>query len=143
MSDLIVNANLEELILHIKSLELKMCYQYQTMVENIHTEMYAQLLETFIKDDNERDMIKNASLNFPAVQKKKDWCYKHIQSSSLVERIVAFSIVEYLFFAGSFASIFWLKKRGLMTQGLGVSNEFISRDESQHVTTAIYVYVTL
>ena len=140
ISDVIVNANLESLILELSSLELKMVYQWQCAMENVHTETYAMLLETLIKDEVEREIVKNATLNFNAVAKKKDWCYKYITNGTLLERIVAFVIVERMFFAGSFASIFYLKKRGLMTQGLGFSNELISRDEGYHIQTGIYVY---
>ena len=143
ISDVIVNANLESLILELSSLELKMVYQTQCFFENIHTETYALLLETLIKDDVEREIVKNATLNFPAVAKKKDWCYKYITQGSLTERIVAFAIVERLFFAGSFASIFYMRKRGLMIHGLGFSNELISRDEFYHIETGLYVYAKL
>lgn len=143
MSDLIVNANMEEFLLHVTVLELKMVYQYQCMIEGIHSEVYAEMLETFIRDDAEREIIKNGALNFPAVKKKRDWCYNYIQEGTLAERLVCFVITELLFFSGSFCAIFYMKKRGLLLQGVAVQNELIARDEAMHIETGIYVYQNL
>ena len=142
-SDFIVNTNLESFIEHVTLLELKMVLHYQEMIEDVHSETYGLLLETFIRDEKEREIIKNGTLSFPAVKGKQEWCYKYIQQGTLVERLIAFAIVENLFFAGSFCAIFWLRKQGKMNQGLAFSNQLIARDESQHVRCAIYVYKNL
>jgi ribonucleoside-diphosphate reductase subunit M2 len=109
-------------------------------IENIHSEMYSLLLETYIKDPVEKTRLFSAIETVPCVKKKADWALKWIESSeSFAERLVAFAAVEGIFFSGSFCSIFWLKKRGLMP-GLTFSNELISRDEGLHTDFACMLY---
>lgn len=139
-SDFIVNMNLEEdFMKHITPLELKFFYRFQLMMEDIHSRSYALLLETYVKDTNERDKLKNAIETIPVIKKKADWAKRWIQSGSLIERLIAFSIVEGIFFSGSFCAIFWLKKRGIMP-GLTFSNDLISRDEGMHRDMACLLY---
>lgn len=109
------------------------------MMENIHSETYSLLIDTYIKDKEEQNHLFNAIDTVPAVQKKADWALKWIGSESFVERLIAFAAVEGIFFSGSFCSIFWLKKRGLMP-GLSFSNELISRDEGMHTDFAVHLY---
>jgi len=113
------------------------------MIENIHSETYSLLIDTYIRDDAEKNRLFNAIDTIPIVKKKADWCLKHIASTeSFAHRLVAFAIVEGIFFSGSFCSIFWLKKRGLMP-GLTFSNELISRDEGMHTDFACLLYSML
>jgi ribonucleoside-diphosphate reductase beta chain len=109
------------------------------MMENIHSETYSLLIDTYIKDKAEQEYLFNAIDTVPAVQKKAEWALKWIGSESFVERLIAFAAVEGIFFSGSFCSIFWLKKRGLMP-GLSFSNELISRDEGMHTDFAVHLY---
>jgi ribonucleoside-diphosphate reductase beta chain len=109
------------------------------MMENIHSETYSLLIDTYIQDPEEKDKLFRAIDTIPAVKKKAEWARKWIKNGSFVQRLVAFSIVEGIFFSASFCSIFWLKKRGLMP-GLCQSNELISRDEGMHRDTAVLVY---
>jgi ribonucleoside-diphosphate reductase subunit M2 len=113
-------------------------------VENIHSETYSLLIDTYIKDSNEKDRLLNAINTVPCVQKKARWALKWCdqENASFAERLVAFSAVEGIFFSGSFCAIFWLKKRGLMP-GLGFSNELISRDEGLHTDFACLLYSKL
>merc|ERR1711860_296688 len=130
-SDGIVNENLvERFMAEVQIPEARCFYGFQIMMENIHSEMYSLLIDTYIKDREERNKLFNAIETFPAIKKKAQWALKWINSNnaSYAERIVAFASVEGIFFSGSFAAIFWLKKRGLMP-GLTFSNELISRDE--------------
>ncbi|XP_068658825.1 ribonucleoside-diphosphate reductase small chain A isoform X2 [Aristolochia californica] len=123
--------------------EARAFYAFQIAMENIHSEMYSLLLETYIKDSKEKHRLFNAIENIPCVAKKAKWALDWIQSSnSFVERLVAFSCVEGIFFSGSFCAIFWLKKRGLMP-GLTFSNELISRDEGLHCDFACALYSLL
>jgi ribonucleoside-diphosphate reductase beta chain len=108
-------------------------------MENIHSETYSLLIDTYIKDKEEQNRLVNAIDTVPAVQKKAQWALKWINSESFVERLLAFAAVEGIFFSGSFCSIFWLKKRGLMP-GLSFSNELISRDEGLHTNFAVHLY---
>jgi ribonucleoside-diphosphate reductase beta chain len=108
-------------------------------MENIHSETYSLLIDTYIKDKEEQNRLFNAIDTVPAVQKKAQWALKWINSESFVERLLAFAAVEGIFFSGSFCSIFWLKKRGLMP-GLSFSNELISRDEGLHTNFAVHLY---
>lgn len=109
-------------------------------MENIHSETYSLLIDTYIKDQNEKFFLLNAIKNIPSIKKKADWAIKWINNTNAFsERLVAFSIVEGIFFCGSFCSIYWLKKRGLM-HGLTFSNELISRDESLHTDFACLLY---
>ena len=109
------------------------------MMENIHSETYAQLIDTYIKDPHEKDRLFHAIDTVPAVQKKAQWALRWIKNGNFAERLVAFAAVEGIFFSGSFCSIFWMKKRGLMP-GLTFSNELISRDEGLHCEFACLLY---
>lgn len=123
--------------------EARAFYGFQTAMENIHSEMYSLLLETFIKDSKEKNRLFNAIENISCVAQKAQWALNWIKSSrSFAERIVAFACVEGIFFSGSFCAIFWLKKRGLMP-GLAFSNELISRDEGLHCDFACLLYSLL
>ena len=139
-SDGIVNANLAaNFVNEVGYAEAIFFYGFQIMMENIHSETYSLLIDTYIKDKNEQNHLFNAIANIPAVKKKAEWALKWVESESFVERLIAFAAVEGIFFSGSFCSIFWLKKRGLMP-GLSFSNELISRDEAQHTEFAIHLY---
>ena len=109
------------------------------MMENIHSETYSLLIDTYVKDEAEKDQLFNAIENFPAIKEKADWALKWIESPSFAERLIAFAAVEGIFFSGAFCSIFWLKKRGLMP-GLTFSNELISRDEGVHCDFAVHLH---
>ena len=121
--------------------EARAFYGFQIAMENIHSEMYSILIDTFIKDSLQRDKLFGAINNFPCIAKKADWAKKWIgdNRSSFASRLVGFACVEGIFFSSSFASIYWIKKRGLMP-GLTLSNEFISRDEALHTEFAILLY---
>lgn len=139
-SDGIVNENLaENFVSEVQYTEAKFFYGFQIMMENIHSETYSLLIDTYIKDKQEQNHLFNAIDTVPAVQKKAEWALKWIGSESFVERLIAFAAVEGIFFSGSFCSIFWLKKRGLMP-GLSFSNELISRDEGLHTDFAVHLY---
>jgi ribonucleoside-diphosphate reductase subunit M2 len=124
--------------------EARAFYGFQIAIENIHSEMYSLLIDTYIKDKDQRNKLFNALDNFPCIQKKADWARKWIgdNRSSFAARLVAFAVVEGIFFSSSFASIYWIKKRGLMP-GLTFSNELISRDEALHTEFAILLYSKL
>lgn len=139
-SDGIVNENLaENFVNEVQYPEAKFFYGFQIMMENIHSETYSLLIDTYVKDEVERDKLFNAIDNFPAIKKKADWALKWIESDSFAERLIAFAAVEGIFFSGAFCSIFWLKKRGLMP-GLTFSNELISRDEGVHCDFAVHLH---
>lgn len=139
-SDGIVNENLAENFLkEVQYAEAKSFYGFQISMENIHSETYSLLIDTYIKDDKEKDHLFNAIDTVPSVKKKADWALKWIESDSFAERLIAFAAVEGIFFSGSFCSIFWLKKRGLMP-GLAFSNELISRDEGLHCEFACLLH---
>ncbi len=139
-SDGIVNENLAENFLHeVQFPEAKCFYGFQIMMENIHSETYSLLIDTLIKDSKEKDHLFNALDNVPAVKKKGEWALKWIENGTFIERLLAFAAVEGIFFSGSFCSIFWMKKRGLMP-GLSFSNELISRDEGLHCDFACLLY---
>jgi ribonucleoside-diphosphate reductase beta chain len=126
-SDGIVNENLcVNFINEVQAAEARCFYGFQLMMENIHSETYSLLIDTYIKDPKEKDYLFNALETVPAVKKKGEWALKWIESDNFVERLIAFAVVEGIFFSGAFCSIFWLKKRGLMA-GLSFSNELISR----------------
>lgn len=144
-SDTIVNINLGERFLNdVKVLEAKFFYAFQMTIENIHSETYSLLIDTYFKDSVEKHEAFNAIQYIPCVQKKADWCFKWINDldASFAQRLLAFAIVEGVFFSGAFCSIFWLKERGLMP-GLSFSNELISRDEGMHVEFAVLLYSKL
>ncbi|ORY05845.1 reductase M2 polypeptide variant 3d [Basidiobolus meristosporus CBS 931.73] len=144
-SDGIVNENLVERFSdEVQIPEARFFYGFQIMIENIHSEMYSLLIDTYIKDPQERDKLFNAIETIPCITKKADWAMKWIsdRDSTFAMRLVAFAAVEGIFFSGSFASIFWLKKRGLMP-GLTFSNELISRDEGLHTDFACLLFSLL
>ena len=139
-SDGIVNENLaENFVNEVQYSEAKFFYGFQIMMENIHSETYSLLIDTYVKDEKEKNILFQAIENFPAIKKKADWALKWIESPSFAERLIAFAAVEGIFFSGSFCSIFWLKKRGLMP-GLTFSNELISRDEGMHCDFAVHLH---
>ena len=124
--------------------EARAFYGFQIAMENIHSEMYSLLIETYIKNDKEKDKLFNALNNFPCIKAKAEWAIKWIEDekSSFATRLIAFACVEGIFFSGAFCSIYWLKKRGLMP-GLTFSNELISRDEALHTEFAVLLYNNL
>lgn len=139
-SDGIVNENLaENFVNEVQYAEAKFFYGFQIMMENIHSETYSLLIDTYVKDEAEKDQLFNALDVFPAIAKKANWALKWIESDSFAERLIAFAAVEGIFFSGAFCSIFWLKKRGLMP-GLTFSNELISRDEGVHCDFAVHLH---
>lgn len=139
-SDGIVNENLAEHFLNeVQYTEAKFFYGFQVMMENIHSETYSLLIDTYIKDSKEKDYLFNAIETFPPVKKKAEWALNWIDKGNFAQRLIAFAAVEGIFFSGSFCSIFWLKKRGLMP-GLTFSNELISRDEGMHMEFAVMLY---
>ena len=139
-SDGIVNENLaENFVSEVQYTEAKFFYGFQIMMENIHSETYSLLIDTYIKDANEKDYLFNAIEHMPCVKEKAEWALRWIDNGSFQERLIAFAAVEGIFFSGSFCSIFWLKKRGLMP-GLSFSNELISRDEGMHCDFACLLY---
>jgi ribonucleoside-diphosphate reductase beta chain len=139
-SDGIVNENLaENFVSEVQYTEAKFFYGFQIAMENVHSETYSLMIDTYIKDDKEKDYLFNAIDTFPPVRKKADWALEWIDNGSFAERLIAFAAVEGIFFSGSFCSIFWMKKRGLMP-GLTFSNELISRDEGLHMEFAVLLY---
>ncbi len=139
-SDGIVNENLAvNFLSEVQYAEAKCFYGFQIMIENIHSETYSLLIDTYIKNPIEKDKMFRAIDTIPCVKKKAEWALRWIGSDSFVERLIAFAAVEGIFFSGSFCSIFWLKKRGLMP-GLSFSNELISRDEGLHCDFACLLY---
>ncbi len=142
-SDGIVNENLAvNFMSEVQLPEARCFYGFQIMMENIHSETYALLIDTYIKDPVEKDRLFHAIETVPAVKKKAEWALRWIDNGNFAERLVAFAAVEGIFFSGSFCSIFWLKKRGLMP-GLTFSNELISRDEGLHCEFACQLYSML
>lgn len=141
-SDGIVNENLVvRFSKEVQLAEARCFYGFQIMIENIHSEMYSLLIDTYIKEPSERDFLFRAIDTVPCVRRKADWALRWIgdEKAAFGERLVAFAAVEGIFFSGSFAAIFWLKKRGLMP-GLTFSNELISRDEGLHCDFACLLY---
>lgn len=142
-SDGIVNENLAvNFMSEVQIPEARCFYGFQIMMENIHSETYALLIDTYVKDPEEKDRLFHAIETVPAVKKKAEWALRWIEGGNFAERLVAFAAVEGIFFSGSFCSIFWLKKRGLMP-GLTFSNELISRDEGMHCEFACLLYSML
>jgi len=144
-SDGIVLENLASRFMNdVQVSEARAFYGFQIAMENIHSETYSLLIETYIKDKEEKHKLFNAIENFPCIKKKSDWAQKwiHDNRSSFATRLVAFACVEGIFFSGAFCSIYWLKKRGLMP-GLTFSNELISRDEALHCEFAVLLYSKL
>ncbi len=139
-SDGIVNENLaENFVNEVQYAEAKFFYGFQIMMENIHSETYSLLIDTYVKNEEEKNQLFHAIEVFPAIKKKADWALKWIESDSFAERLIAFAAVEGIFFSGAFCSIYWLKKRGLMP-GLTFSNELISRDEGVHCDFAVHLH---
>ena len=141
-SDGIVAENLDlNFIEEITYKEVRTCLRFQSMMEDIHSEMYSRLIDTLISDSDEKDRIFNAITTIPCIKQKADWARKWTkgEDSSLPHRLVAFACVEGIHFSGSFCAIYWLKKRNLMP-GLTLSNEFIARDEGCHTETSIALY---
>lgn len=139
-SDGIVNENLaENFVNEVQYSEAKFFYGFQIMMENIHSETYSLLIDTYIQDNAEKDRLFRAIEVFPAIEKKAKWALRWIDSPSFAERLIAFAAVEGIFFSGAFCAIFWLKKRGLMP-GLTFSNELISRDEGMHRDFAVHLH---
>lgn len=139
-SDGIVNENLaENFVREVQYTEAKMFYGFQIMMENIHSEMYSLLIDTYIRDTADKKRLFKAIETLDCVRKKAQWALRWIESPNFAERLIAFAAVEGIFFSGSFCSIFWLKQRGLMP-GLATSNEFISRDEGMHCEFACHIY---
>jgi ribonucleoside-diphosphate reductase subunit M2 len=144
-SDGIVLENLASRFMNdVQVSEARAFYGFQIAMENIHSETYSLLIETYIKDKEEKHKLFNAIENFPCIKKKSDWAQKwiHDNRSSFATRLVAFACIEGIFFSGAFCSIYWLKKRGLMP-GLTFSNELISRDEALHCEFAVLLYSKL
>jgi ribonucleotide reductase beta subunit family protein with ferritin-like domain len=140
-SDLIVNKNLaKRFINEFKRIEFVFAYTFQAAMENVHSEMYSALIDTYIKDINEKNKLFNAVENIPIIAKKAEWTNKWIESSRpMCERLVAFACVEGIFFSGSFCAIYWIKERGIL-KGLCLSNDFISRDEGMHTDFAVLTH---
>lgn len=144
-SDGIVLENLAARFMgEVQSSEARAFYGFQIAMENIHSETYSLLIDTYIKDREEKTMLFQAIQNYPCIKKKADWAIKWIQDkrSSFATRLIAFACIEGIFFSGAFCSIYWLKKRGLMP-GLTFSNELISRDEALHTEFAVLLYSKL
>lgn len=142
-SDGIVNENLAvNFMKEVQYPEVRCFYGFQIMIENIHAETYSLLIDTYIKDPQEKNKLFCAIDTIPCVGKKADWALRWIAEGSFAERLIAFAAVEGIFFSGSFCSIFWLKKRGLMP-GLSFANELISRDEGLHCDFACLLYKQL
>jgi len=144
-SDGIVMENISLRFLNdVKVAEVRAFYSFQSAMESIHSEMYSILIETYISNTEEKNKLFKAIDNFPCISTKAKWAEKWIgdEDASFASRLVAFACVEGIFFSSSFASIYWIKKRGLMP-GLTLSNEFISRDEALHTEFAILVYSKL
>ena len=141
-SDGIVNENLiENFSNEVTPLEAKFFYGFQIAIENVHSETYSLMIDTFVKDSNKKEKLFNAVENMDCIKKKSEWALKWTNDklSNFATRLIAFAIVEGIFFSGSFCSLFWLKKRGLMP-GLTFSNELISRDEGLHTDFAVLLY---
>lgn len=142
-SDGIVNENLAiNFMNEVQYPEARCFYGFQIMMENIHSETYSLLIDSYIKDPKEKDRLFHSIDTLPCVGKKAEWALKWISNGTFAERLIAFAAVEGIFFSGSFCSIFWLKKRGLMP-GLTFSNELISRDEGLHCDFACLLYSQL
>ncbi|WP_306641671.1 ribonucleotide-diphosphate reductase subunit beta [Sanyastnella coralliicola] len=139
-SDGIVNENLaENFVAEVQYTEAKFFYGYQIMMENIHSQTYSMLIDTYIKEEEEKNRLFNAIETLDCVKKKAQWALNWIENGSFAERLVAFAAVEGIFFSGSFCSLFWLSTRGLMP-GLSFSNTLISRDEGIHCDFACLLY---
>jgi ribonucleoside-diphosphate reductase subunit M2 len=143
-SDGLINENLgQRFYKEVQNSEARLFYGFQIAMEGIHQEVYAKIIDTYIRDKKQKEKLFNAMIEFPCIKKKADWCKKHINSDRpFAERLVAFACVEGIAFSGAFCSIFWCKKRGIL-QGLSFSNELISRDEALHTEFAVLLYSKL
>lgn len=143
-SDTIVNINLSERFLNdVKIREAIVCYTWQMMIESVHSETYSLQIDNIVRDPEEKDKLLNAVREYPCIAEKAGWAVKWIESNeSFAMRLLAFAIVEGVFFSGSFCAIFWLKKRNVMP-GLCASNELIARDEGMHANFAVLLYSML
>ena len=144
-SDGVVTENLASRFMNdVQNSEIRAFYGFQIAIENIHSTMYSLLIDTYIKDDEEKTKLFEATVNYPCITKKFNWAKKWLDDkrSSFAKRLVAFAVVEGIFFSSSFACIYWIKKRGLMP-GLTFSNELISRDEALHTEFAVLLYSKL
>ena len=142
-SDIIINMNIgDQLLDKIQPLEAKMTYQFQMMIENVHSETYSLQIDNIIKDKEEKEEIFNAINNIPCIKAKSEWMLKWVKDddSSIAKRLVAQVISDGLFFQGSFAAIFWLKQKGSIMPGLISSNELIARDEGLHTDFSLMLY---
>ena len=144
VADSIVNENLAERFgKEVTIYEAQCFYNFQQAMEDIHSEMYSLLIDTYISSDAEKERLTNAIENFPCIKRKTDWAIKWIHSDrSFAERLVAFAVVEGIFFQGSFCSIFYMKQKGILP-GLAQANELIARDEAQHQEFAVLLYSLL
>jgi ribonucleoside-diphosphate reductase beta chain len=139
-SDFIVNENLDAgFVESVAVPEYRILLHFQEMMEDIHSTMYQILLNTYVTDEAEKDKLFNGIRNYDSIKRKAEWARKWIATGDFVQRLIAFACVEGILFSSSFASIFWLKKRGLMP-GLAHSNELIARDEGMHRDTAVMIY---
>ena len=141
-SDGIVNENLIERFSNdVQVAEARCFYGFQIMIENVHSETYSLLIDAYIRDPSERGHLFDAIETIPCIKRKAEWALRWVSDtrSTFAERLVAFAVVEGIFFSGSFAAIFWIKKRGLMP-GLTFSNELISRDEGMHTDFACLLF---
>jgi ribonucleoside-diphosphate reductase beta chain len=140
-SDGIVNQNIAlNFASQVKVPEVAYFYYFQMMMEAVHAKTYSQLINTFIDSQEERNALFTSIENHPIIKKKADWCFKWMDDkNNFYERMVAFLAVEGIFFAGSFAAIFWLRDRGILANSLGVANEYISRDETLHAEFACLI----
>jgi len=140
-TDSIVSLNImENFTKDVPILEVQACYALQAYIENVHSETYALMIKTYIKDPNEKEEMFNARLNFPCVKKKMDWAEKWVNKEEpFAKRLIGFAIVEGLFFSGAFCAIYWLKEQNILP-GLTLSNVFIARDEGMHCEFACLLY---
>lgn len=141
-SDSVVGDNvLQRFCAEVSIMEAKICYAFQGMMENIHSEVYSLMIDSFIRENDEKRMLFNATENVAVIKKKQEWALKWFDDrrSSFATRLIAFACVEGIFFSGSFCAIYWIKQRGLLP-GLTTSNEFISRDEGLHTDFACLLY---
>lgn len=144
-ADLVVNENImTNFFNEVQIPEARFFYSFQMAIENIHSEVYSQLIDTYVSDNEEKERLFRAMQSIPAIQRKAEWIFNYFDRETLsyAERLVAFACMEGIFFSGSFCAIFWLKKRGLMP-GLTFSNELISRDEGLHCKFAALMYSRL
>jgi len=139
-SDLIVNENLDtHFVDQVQIPELRFCYQFQEMMENIHTNVYQILIETLVPNAEQKRHLLQSTFEIDSIKAKAEWAKRWINTGNFVQRLIAFAIVEGIFFSASFCSIFWIKKRGIL-KGVAQSNNFISRDEGMHRDVAILIY---